>query len=254
KTDPPTLLITRFAPLPPVASSTAFAKSPARVRMPRSRPMPFSLSSLSCEPEVPMTLAPSALAVCKAATPTPEEMPVTSSHSPALRRPCAISMSCTTMKTRGMHAASSQERFFGIARASRASMSEYSAKAPLQRPITRSPALNPVTPSPSLATSPAPSPPAAFAGPPAPPFAPGGFPRPAGLDRVPDDQLAAVHPCRVHFQENLPRAGLGLGHVAEFDRGLSGIRLEPKRFHFIASFAAPVRRKICRPVLARSTA
>src|SRR5258705_4981482 len=75
-------------------------------------------------------------------------------------------MSCTTMKTRGMHAASSQERFFGTARASRASMSEYSAKAPLQRPITRSPILKPVTPSPSLATSPAPSPPAAFAGPP----------------------------------------------------------------------------------------
>src|SRR5712664_338794 len=134
-------------------------------------------------------------------------MPVTSSHSPALSFPWAISMSCTTMKTSGMHAASSQERFFGIARASRASMSEYSAKAPPQRPITRSPVLNAVTPSPSLATSPAPSPPAAFAA--------------ARLDRVTDDQLAAIQARGVHAQEDLPRAGLGLGrgHVAQLKNG-----------------------------------
>src|SRR5215472_17173082 len=94
-------------------------------------------------------------------------MPVTSSHSPALSLPCAISMSCTTMNTIGTLAASSHERFFGIGSASRASISENSANAPLQRPITRSPGLKPVTPSPTLATSPAPSPPAAFAGPPA---------------------------------------------------------------------------------------
>ena len=167
KTEPPTLFTTRLAPLPPVAFMTASAKSPERVRIPASSPSALSLSSFSADPEVPITFASSALAVCSAATPTPAEMPVTSSHSPDLSLPWAISMSCTTMKTSGIDPASSQERFAGIAIASRASMSEYSAKAPVQRPMTRSPILNPVTPEPSLATSPAPSLPAALAAPPA---------------------------------------------------------------------------------------
>ena len=45
------------------------------------------------EPEVPMTFAPSALASCSEATPTPDDTPLISSHSPALRRPCSTSMS-----------------------------------------------------------------------------------------------------------------------------------------------------------------
>ena len=40
-----------------------------------------------------MTLAPIAFAASSAETPTPEEMPVTSSHSPALSLPCCTSMS-----------------------------------------------------------------------------------------------------------------------------------------------------------------
>src|SRR6266581_4696045 len=135
--------------------------------MPASSPSALSLSSFSADPEVPITFAPSALAVCSAATPTPAEMPVTSSHSPDLSLPWAISMSCTTMKARGIDPASSQVRFFGTTIASRASMSEYSENDPAQRPMTRSPVLKPVTPAPSLATSPAPSAPAAFAAPPA---------------------------------------------------------------------------------------
>src|SRR2546422_4820311 len=65
-------------------------------------------------------------------------------------------MSCTTMKASGTDPASSQDRFAGTASASRASIREYSANDPAQRPMTRSPVLKPVTPAPSLATSPAP--------------------------------------------------------------------------------------------------
>ena len=76
-----------------LAFSTASWKSPARVRMPTSRPSFSSRASLSADPEVPMTRASSALAVCSAATPTPEDTPVTSSHCPAVRWPWATSMS-----------------------------------------------------------------------------------------------------------------------------------------------------------------
>ena len=86
-----------------------------------------------------MTLAPIAFAACSAATPTPAETPVTRSHSPALRPPCATSMSCTTMNVSGIAPASSQERFGGTGMASLLSMSPNSAKPPGQRPMTRSP-------------------------------------------------------------------------------------------------------------------
>ena len=120
-------------------------------------------SSFSAEPDVPITRAPSSFPTCTAATPTPDETPVTSSHSPARNRPCAISMSCTTMNTSGMAAASSQESRAGTGTASRASMSAYSAKPPAQRPITRSPGARLVTPAPTRSTSPAHSAPPGFA-------------------------------------------------------------------------------------------
>ena len=138
-TEPPTLLTTRSTPLPPVAFMTASWKSGFLVSMPASRPRAFSFLSFSLDPEVPMTFAPIAFAACKAATPTPADTPVTSSHSPAFRPPCATSMSCTTMKVSGIAPASSQERFGGTGMASVLSMSPNSAKPPGQRPITRSP-------------------------------------------------------------------------------------------------------------------
>ncbi len=92
-TVPPTVLTTRFAPLPSVASSTRAWKSAPRVQMATLEPQRPSLSSFSREPEVPNTFAPRSLAACSAATPTPEETPSTSTHSPASRRPCANRMS-----------------------------------------------------------------------------------------------------------------------------------------------------------------
>ena len=52
-----------------------------------------SASSLSAEPDVPITFAPSTFASCSEATPTPEDTPLMSSHSPAFSRPCSTSMS-----------------------------------------------------------------------------------------------------------------------------------------------------------------
>ena len=39
--------------------------------------------ALAAEPEVPMTLAPSAFAIWRLATPTPDDTPVINTHSPA---------------------------------------------------------------------------------------------------------------------------------------------------------------------------
>ena len=51
---------------------------------------------------MPITRAPIAFAAVSAATPTPELMPVISSHSPERKRPCATSMSWTTMNVIGI--------------------------------------------------------------------------------------------------------------------------------------------------------
>ena len=88
-----------------------------------------------------MTFAPSAFASCSDATPTPDETPLISSHSPAFSRPCSTSMSKDTRKVSGMLAASSHERAGGIAIVSATSKSAYSENAPAQRPMTRSPGL-----------------------------------------------------------------------------------------------------------------
>ncbi len=113
-----------------------------------------------------MTRAPSAFAACSDATPTPDDTPVTSSHSAGFSRPCRTSMSWTTRKVSGTAAAASIDRPAGIAIASRASITAYSANAPAQRPITRCPTCNPETPAPSAAISPAPSMPAGLEAPP----------------------------------------------------------------------------------------
>lgn len=122
----------------------------------------MSVSSLAAEPEVPITLASSALASCSEDTPTPEDAPFTSTHSPAFSRPCSTSMSKVTRNTSGIDAASSHDKLAGTGIASPTSTSAYSEKPPAQRPITRSPSRQPVTPCPSAATSPAASPPMAF--------------------------------------------------------------------------------------------
>ncbi len=82
----------------------------------------------------------------------------------------------------------------------------------------------------------------------------GGFRGAARLDGVPDDQLAAIQARGVHPREDLPGPGLGHGRVAQLKNGFSGFGADPIRFHFIASCAAPVSRRMCMPVLARSTA
>jgi hypothetical protein len=83
---PPTLLIERSAPCLSVRRITSAASAP-RVAMPASSPSARSLSSFSVEPEVPITFAPSALASCRLATPTPEETAVTSTQSSRFTRP-----------------------------------------------------------------------------------------------------------------------------------------------------------------------
>ena len=92
---------------------TAGAKSGWRVHSATSRPSGASAASLSAEPEVPMTRAPSALPSCSDATPTPDDTPLTSSHSPAFSRPCSTSMSKATRKVSGMLAACSHDRLGG---------------------------------------------------------------------------------------------------------------------------------------------
>ena len=60
-----------------------------------------------------MTLAPSALPTCSEATPTPDDTPVISSHSPGLQPAVRDSMSCVTMNTSGIAAACSHDKRAG---------------------------------------------------------------------------------------------------------------------------------------------
>src|SRR6266704_794324 len=230
-TEPPTLLTTRLAPLPPVAFITPSAKSPERVRMPASSPIAFSFSSFSAEPEVPITLAPSAFAVCSAATPTPAEMPVTSSHSPARSFPCdqhvvhhhegerdASRLLPGEVLRHGDRLARVHERIFG----ERSGAASHDALARLEARDAR-PELG------DLARA----------------LGAGGFRRAARLDAVPDDQLAAIQARRAHAHENLAGAGLGRRRVAQLDGGPPGIRPQPIRLHIVASlvFRACLRRR-----------
>ena len=83
KTVPPTVLTTRLTPLPPVAFITASWKS--RLAGADAEVEPQRASAGRACPASPRCRSPSrraALAACSAATPTPEEMPVTSTHSP----------------------------------------------------------------------------------------------------------------------------------------------------------------------------
>src|SRR5256885_1471846 len=85
-------------------------------------------------------------------------------------------------------------------------------------------------------------------------FASSGLALPARLDAVPDDQLAAVQACGAHAHEQLSRPGVGHRRLAQLESGFPRFGADPIRFHFIASLAAPVSRRMCMPVLARSTA
>jgi len=165
--------------------------------------------SFSSEPEVPITLAPSAVgSLQRRRPPTPEECRWTSSHSPALSFPLG------DQHVVHHHEDERDARPFlpGEILRHRQSLARINervlGKAPLQRPITRSSTLKPVTPAPSLATSPG-------------TFSSGRFRGAARLDRVPDDQLAAIQARGVHAQEDLPRAGLGHGRVAKFNNGFA---------------------------------
>ena len=85
-------------------------------------------------------------------------------------------------------------------------------------------------------------------------FRAGCLGRAARLDAVPDDQLAAVQARRTHAYEQLSRAGLGRGCLAQLESGRPRFGADPIRFHLIASRAAPVSLRMCMPVLARTTA
>src|SRR2546427_9276049 len=85
-------------------------------------------------------------------------------------------------------------------------------------------------------------------------FGAGGLCRAARLDAVPDDQLAAIQARRAHANEQLSRAGLGHRRLTQLKSGFPGFGADPIRFHFIASRAVPVSRRMCIPVLAPSTA
>ena len=105
----------RFAPLPPVASRTCSAKFGERVSMPTSSPIAFSFSSFSAEPDVPIVRAPSTCAVRMLPTPTPDDAPATSSHSPARELAVAARPLRTTVrKLEGIAAACSHERRSGV--------------------------------------------------------------------------------------------------------------------------------------------
>jgi hypothetical protein len=67
-----------------------------RVRSATSSPSDRSASSFSGVPDVPITRAPSAFASCSDATPTPDDAPAISSHSPGASRPRSTSMSYAT--------------------------------------------------------------------------------------------------------------------------------------------------------------
>ena len=88
-TPPPTLFTSSFTPLPSVAFITASTKPAPRTHTPTSRPSLARRSSLACEPEVPITRAPRALAICMLATPTPDDTPVTRIQSPAPTTPAS---------------------------------------------------------------------------------------------------------------------------------------------------------------------
>ena len=100
-------------------------------------------------------MAPNAFAITKAVTPTPEVTPGMKTHSPAFNWPCTTSMSNATNEVNGIAAACSQLNDSGMCIASRSGIRANSAKAPGQRPITRSPTLNSETPSPHATTDPA---------------------------------------------------------------------------------------------------
>ena len=53
--------------------------------MPTSKPSRSSFASFSAEPDVPITFAPMSFASCSAATPTPDDAAVISSHSPDIK-------------------------------------------------------------------------------------------------------------------------------------------------------------------------
>ena len=88
-----------------------------------------------------MTFAPSALASCSEATPTPDDTPLISTHSPACE--AALQHQHVVRHQEGQRDAGG---FFprqagGMAIASASSISAYSENAPAQRPMTRSPGL-----------------------------------------------------------------------------------------------------------------
>src|SRR5688572_14850974 len=130
-------------------------------------PMVLSLASLSAEPDVPITVQPSALPICTAATPTPDDAPATSSVSPFFSLPYGGKISSYAVRNATpTEAPCSHVSFSGIGISCSARAAQYSAQPPITRPNTLSPTLKPVTPAPTACTTPAPSPPPSFSGPP----------------------------------------------------------------------------------------
>src|SRR3954454_15109749 len=92
-----------------------------------------------------VTVAPSVLAICTAAVPTPPEAPITRTCWPALWRPRSRSACRAVMADTGMAAACSKLRFVGIRASLSGCAGAYSANAALLVPYTASPGWGSVT-------------------------------------------------------------------------------------------------------------
>ncbi|MCY1223401.1 hypothetical protein D9M72_355260 [compost metagenome] len=155
-TGPPTVSMMMSTPLLSVACKTASTWSSFEASIPTSMPNWLILSSLAAEREDAITgRAPISEAIWIAAIATPPEAPLTSTDSPATRRPLVTSASCAVIKTLGNAAASIHDRPSGTGISANGSATTYSAWQPRPWPITRSPLRQPLTPSPTSAISPA---------------------------------------------------------------------------------------------------
>ena len=131
-----------------------------------------------------MTRAPSAFAACSEATPTPDDTPVTSSHSPAFEPALQHQHVVDDEEGQRHAAAASIDRPGGIAhRFARVHQRVLGERAGAAAHHAAARGI-PVTPAPTATTSPAPSMPAGFDAP--------------GLDQAAGDELAAVQPRGVH--------------------------------------------------------
>ena len=166
-----------------------------------------------------MTFAPRTFPSCSEATPTPDETPLISSHSPALSRPCSTSMSYDTRNVIGMLAASSHDRAGGAAIASACFHQRVFRKrsaAPAHHAIARLEAGDFRPDGDDLAGT----------------FAADRLPG-AGLavQAMAEHELAAVERRGVHAHQQLRRSRLGHRRLAQIEHGFRVGHLHPVGLH-----------------------